>query len=106
MELARILLNSCDNKTSPLEVLKKGVELLQKNTLYDEEAKQKMLIEIVSLYANGKDGFADTDDDRLSPETVKVLTVLIESDMVGYVIDGIVANIKKRSSGCFKKMFG
>jgi hypothetical protein len=105
MDIAHALLKCCDKDTKPLDVIKKGVELLDRNKVYDNKTKRYILIEIIKMYAVGEDGQGGTADDRLSPETVSILTMLIESEMIGLVIDGIVAGIRKIKLGCFKRCF-
>jgi hypothetical protein len=103
MDIANLLLKSCDVNTKPLEVITKGIELLKNHPVYDNKTRKLLLIEIIKMYSAGCDGVMGTADDRLSENTVAVLSVMIENDMLGYVIDGIVKGTKKIKikCGCF-----
>ena len=87
----------------PVDIIKTGIDVLQSKPI-DKQLKKTIIKAVINKIAHGKDGIAGTEDDRLSAHTVMVLVMLLESEMIDVVIDGIVATIKKKQNifKCFK----
>lgn len=77
-----------------VDIIKHGIEILKFTPVPNAE-KKKILVEILRFVAYGEDGLPNTSDDRINPETLKVLLVLIENDLISSIIDGLVLVAKK-----------
>ena len=89
-------------ESTPLQIISKGVELLNGKPISGSTKKQ-VLKHILTQIARGSDGIMGTDDDRISPETLQVLLVMVDSQLLDVVIDGVVATLKKvKVPFCFK----
>ena len=84
----------CNREATPIEIIKTGVKILEGKPI-DKVFKKEILIAVLKRIAYGQDGLADTEDDRLSPETLNILIMLIESECLDAVIDGIMVSFKK-----------
>jgi len=93
-EIVKGLLDISTKEMKPLVLVEEGVKLLQDKP-FNKNTKKEILKAIIQQIAYGADGVCNTFDDRLSPETLNILLMIIETDTVDYIIDGIVANFKK-----------
>jgi len=100
-EVFETILSACTKEASPIDIIKTGVAVLNGKPI-NKNMKQQILKAVIERIAHGKDGIAGTEDDRLSAKTVEMLLMLLESDVVDYVIDGIVAQVKRAD---FKTLF-
>lgn len=102
-EVYHEMLKVCSNTATPTSIIQTGVELLQKKNI-DKNLKKEIIKAVVRKFALGTDGISNTEDDRLSEQTLVVLIMLIESDLIDTVIDGIVSQIKKSGfTKCFHR---
>ena len=90
-----------NKQTMPIDLVKNGVELLQNKPISNVE-KKAILKQILTMVALGDDGIKGTFDDRLSDKTLEVLLVMVDSELIDFVIAGIVAVSKKEG---FKSVF-
>jgi hypothetical protein len=93
-EVFNVMLSKCTKEAKPIDIIKSGVEALQTKQI-NKSFKREIVKAVIEKIAAGNDGIHGTADDRLSPETLQVLIVLLESDVINTVIDGIVVQIKK-----------
>jgi hypothetical protein len=101
-EVFEALRDISKRNTQPIDLITKGVEILQPKAI-NKEFKREILIAVLERIAYGNDGIANTADDRLSPESLELLIILLNSDVMNSVITGIVATIKKTNvKKCFK----
>jgi hypothetical protein len=100
-DVAFALLNMSTKDTKPIDLVKTGVQILQ-NKPISKQDKKEILKAILTKIAMGEDGVIGTFDDRLSPETLNTLLVIIDSEMIDFVIAGIVSVSKKEG---FKSVF-
>lgn len=87
--------------TTPSELLEKGVEILQNKPISNVQ-KKEVLKSIIKKIAYGSDGIPNSWDDRLSEDTLNILLMAIDSQLMDALIDGIVVNFKKVG---FKEIF-
>ena len=99
-DVALALLDVCTKQTMPIDLVKIGVELLQNKPISNVE-KKAILKQILTKFALGDDGVISADD-RLSDTTLNVLLVVVDSDLIDVVIDGIVSISKKEG---FRNVF-
>jgi hypothetical protein len=84
----------CNKEATPIDIIKTGVKILEGKPI-NKAFKKEILVAVLKRIAYGQDGLADTEDDKLSPETLNMLIMLIESEFLDAVIDGIIVSFKK-----------
>jgi hypothetical protein len=94
-EVFQTVLSACTKEAKPIDIIKSGVNVLNGKPSIEKHFKKEILKSVIERIAQGKDGIAGTEDDRLSPQTVDILMTLVNSEVVDYVIDGIVAQVKR-----------
>ena len=95
------LIEVSTKETKPIELIQVGVSILKGKPISNTD-KKNILKAIITRVAYGNDGIVGTFDDRLSPETLNTLLVIIDSEMIDFVIAGIVSISKKEG---FKNIF-
>lgn len=85
-----------ENK-SPIFVISKGMEVLNRVPELTGSTKKLILISAIELIAHGRDGIPSTDDDLLPVEYVQMLKVIIDNN----IVDGIIDIISDASKGRF-----
>jgi len=100
-DVFQTVLLACTKEAKPIDIIQSGVEVLNAKPI-EKHFKKEILKAVIERIAAGNDGIQGTADDRLTPETLRVLIVLLESDVINTVIDGIVVQIKKAG---FKNIF-
>jgi hypothetical protein len=88
------VLSACTKEAKPIDIIKSGVDVLNGKPI-EKHFKKEILKAVIERIAAGNDGIHGTADDRLSKETMAILLVLLESNLIDTVIDGIVVQIKK-----------
>lgn len=102
-EVFNAMLAACTREASPIDIIKTGVVLLNRKPI-DKSFKKEMIKAIIERIAHGHDGVANTEDDRLSPKTLDMLLMLLENDVIDYVIEGVVTTVKmNKFRTCFNR---
>lgn len=86
--------SSSTKHSSPIDIIKTGVELLQPKPI-EKSLKKEVLKGVIKKIAYGNDGLPNTADDRLSHQTTEILIMLVETDIVSEIIDSIAHKVKK-----------
>jgi hypothetical protein len=101
-EVFKVMLTACTKEASPVDIIRIGVNELNGKPIA-KHFKKEIIKAIIERIAHGRDGVPNTEDDRLSPKTVEMLLMLLETDAIDYVIDGVVSVVKKSGfKTCFK----
>lgn len=79
---------------SPSAIVQYGMGLMNGYDYLKGSDKKAVLLEVIRRVAVGADGVAGTADDIIPPIAVRGLTVLLEQNLVGDVID-LVAGLTK-----------
>ena len=98
-EVYDVMITTCNKEARPADLIKIGVDILHKRDISNVE-KKAILRQILTKIALGEDGVVSYDD-RLSPQTLEVLFVIVDSGLIDVVIDGIVLGTKKITSKCW-----
>lgn len=103
-EVYDVLTKTCKKDTMPIELITKGVEVLQHKNDISKSLKREILKAVLERIAYGGDGIAGTEDDRLSERSLMMLQNVIDSEIIDILIAGIVAGLKKTNvKKCFKR---
>lgn len=81
---------------SPIELIKSGMELVQDITDINISERKACLIAALQIVACGKDGIAGTDDDLIAPQTIKLLNIMLEHNIVDHVVEALLDAAKGR----------
>jgi hypothetical protein len=96
--------------SNPAMLVARGMEFIQKFPQLTGPEKKAALIKAFETIAAGKDGTANTNDDVIPAQTVKRIKDLLENDMIGHIIEVIIASAKgkfdlkkgvEKAKGCF-----
>jgi hypothetical protein len=102
-EVFDAMLKACTKSSLPTDIIKAGVEVLQYKTI-DKSFKKEIIKNMLQRIAYGKDAKKGTDDDILSQQTLELLIVLIDTDIIDTLIDGVVVGLKKVGfRNCFNR---
>lgn len=83
--------------------IKTGIELVSKLTHISGPDRKLVLIAAIERIAKGSDGIVGTGDDILAPETLNMLEVLIEHNIVSPLIEVLLDAAKGRLNLCAVK---
>lgn len=81
---------------SPMDLIKAGMELVKNIVSLSGPERKDCLIAALQIIAKGKDGMAGTDDDVLSPETMTMLNVMLEHNIVEHIVEALLDAAKGR----------
>lgn len=95
--LKEAIVNKEFENKSPIFVISKGMEVLNRVPELTGGTKKRILVSAIERIAHGRDGIAGTDDDLLPVEYVQMLKVIIENN----IVDGIIDIISDASKGRF-----
>lgn len=94
MNVAKALFEYCKKDTTPLDIIIQAVNLIDGYTIKNTD-KKEILTGILKRIAMGEDQKMGTFDDKLSEKTLEALIIMIDSECIDYVIDGLVKHIHK-----------
>jgi hypothetical protein len=95
--LKEAIVNKEFENKSPIFVVSKGMEVLNRVPELTGGAKKRILVSAIERIAHGRDGIPGTDDDMLPVEYVQILKVIIENN----IVDGLIDIISDASKGRF-----
>ena len=85
-KLSIMLLETVINKqipsTSAMSIIAKGMELMETFPNMNGQQKQTLLMTVIEKIAAGSDGILGTSDDILSKETVEMLRLILEKNLL------------------------
>ena len=91
----------CNKEACPTDLIKIGVDVLHKKNI-NNDFKREIIKAVLTKIACGNDGEPNTADDRLSQNTIGLLIILIDSELIDVIITGVVAgSTKVRFFRCF-----
>ena len=100
--------NKIDIK-SAVDIVKLAMQEVEKMKELNGIDKQKLVLEVISEIARGKDGISGTQDDIISPHVMAGVKVLLEHDILPSIINVIIDASNGRVdvnnvTGCFTNM--
>jgi hypothetical protein len=95
--LKEAIVNKEFENKSPIFVVSKGMEILNRVPELTGGTKKRILITAIERIAHGRDGVAGTEDDLLPVEYVQMLKVIIENN----IVEGLIDIISDASKGRF-----
>jgi heterodisulfide reductase subunit C len=90
------LLKVCTKDVTVIDIIRVGVEMLQGKPI-SKPFKKQVLKTVLEKIARGRDNVANTEDDRLSKNTLSVLIMMVESEALDDIIEGIYLTVKHQS---------
>jgi hypothetical protein len=82
--------------SNPIDLIRSGMELVQTVSAIDMTDRKACLISALQIVASGKDGICGTDDDLIEPETLKMLNILLQHNIVDHVVEALLDAAKGR----------
>lgn len=99
--LSQKILNKCFGNDggllgSPIDLIKSGMVLVKDIACLSGHERKECLVAALQIIAKGKDGVAGTEDDVLAPETMTMLNVMLEHNIVEHVVEALLDAAKGR----------
>jgi len=82
--------------SSPMDLIKNGMELARDIASISGVERKKCLVAALQIVARGKDGISGTEDDLIAPENLKMLSIMLEHNIVEHIVDALVDAAKGR----------
>jgi hypothetical protein len=100
-DLAAKIIGKCFGReggllANPMELISTGMEFAKDMVGLEGRQRKECLVAALKVIAAGKDGIAGTDDDVLLPETVKMLSIMLEHNIVDHVVEALLDAAKGR----------
>ena len=103
-EVFDVMVSGCNKDIQPIDLIKTGVDVLHKKNIH-KDFTFEILKAVLKKIANGNDGISGTEDDLLSQNTIGLLIILIDSELIDVIITGVVSGSKKVTSKCWSHLW-
>ena len=100
-ELAAKIIAKCYGReggilSNPMDLISSGMELVRDISAINGADRKRCVIHALEIVARGKDGVAGTADDLIAPENLKMLSVMLEHNIVEHVVEALLDAAKGR----------